>query len=263
MTHYRSNLRDLEFNLFEVAGRRTPAFGRGPFTRPRRGDGPQHPDRGRAAGPGGPRRQLHAGDRNPPVFDPATHTAPLPEEFRRSYQPSWTPSSGGWTCRQGSAAATRRACCGGRSPSWCWGRTPRCGCTPPARRSPTRSRRGHDGAEAVGRAVRRQALGRHHGAHRAGRRLRRRRRPHPGGPAAGRLLAHRGRQAVHHLGRARPDREHHPLRTGPPGRRRGRGGPGTKGLSLFIVPKYLFDPETGELGDATASSPPTSSTRWA
>jgi alkylation response protein AidB-like acyl-CoA dehydrogenase len=25
-------------------------------------------------------------------------------------------------------------------------------------------------------------------------------------------------------------------------------GPGTKGLSLFIVPKYLFDPETGELG---------------
>lgn len=26
------------------------------------------------------------------------------------------------------------------------------------------------------------------------------------------------------------------------------GGPGTKGLSLFIVPKYLFDPKTGELG---------------
>ena len=29
----------------------------------------------------------------------------------------------------------------------------------------------------------------------------------------------------------------------------GAGGPGTKGLSLFIVPKYEFDPETGELGD--------------
>ena len=27
----------------------------------------------------------------------------------------------------------------------------------------------------------------------------------------------------------------------------GVGGPGTKGLSLFIVPKYHFDPETGEL----------------
>jgi len=29
----------------------------------------------------------------------------------------------------------------------------------------------------------------------------------------------------------------------------GAGGPGTKGLSLFIVPKYLFDWETGELGE--------------
>ncbi|MCC3764679.1 acyl-CoA dehydrogenase [Glycomyces sp. TRM65418] len=29
----------------------------------------------------------------------------------------------------------------------------------------------------------------------------------------------------------------------------GVGGPGTKGLSLFIVPKYLFDPATGELGE--------------
>src|SRR6185295_1490138 len=29
----------------------------------------------------------------------------------------------------------------------------------------------------------------------------------------------------------------------------GVGGPGTKGLSLFIVPKYHFDPATGELGE--------------
>lgn len=29
----------------------------------------------------------------------------------------------------------------------------------------------------------------------------------------------------------------------------GAGGPGTKGLSLFIVPKIRFDPETGELGE--------------
>jgi alkylation response protein AidB-like acyl-CoA dehydrogenase len=28
----------------------------------------------------------------------------------------------------------------------------------------------------------------------------------------------------------------------------GAGGPGTKGLSMFIVPKYLFDLQTGELG---------------
>ena len=29
----------------------------------------------------------------------------------------------------------------------------------------------------------------------------------------------------------------------------GAGGPGTKGLSLFIVPKFHFDVETGELGE--------------
>lgn len=29
----------------------------------------------------------------------------------------------------------------------------------------------------------------------------------------------------------------------------GVGGPGTKGLSLFLVPKYMFDLETGELGE--------------
>ena len=29
----------------------------------------------------------------------------------------------------------------------------------------------------------------------------------------------------------------------------GVGGPGTKGLSLFVVPKFHFDPETGELGE--------------
>jgi alkylation response protein AidB-like acyl-CoA dehydrogenase len=29
----------------------------------------------------------------------------------------------------------------------------------------------------------------------------------------------------------------------------GVGGPGTKGLSLFVVPKYHFDPATGELGE--------------
>jgi Acyl-CoA dehydrogenases len=29
----------------------------------------------------------------------------------------------------------------------------------------------------------------------------------------------------------------------------GAGGPGTKGLSLFVVPKYEFDPATGELGE--------------
>ena len=43
----------------------------------------------------------------------------------------------------------------------------------------------------------------------------------------------------------------------------GAGGPGTKGLSLFVVPKFHFDPRPASWASATASSPPTSSTRWA
>ena len=92
---------------------------------------------------------------------------------------------------------------------------------------------------------RRPPVGRHHGADRARRRLRRRRRPHQGRPAARRHLAHRGRQALHHLGRARPHRQHRPLRAGPARGRR----PRHQGLSLFIVPKFHVDLETGELGE--------------
>ena len=41
-------------------------------------------------------------------------------------------------------------------------------------------------------------------------------------------------------------------------------GAGTKGLSLFVVPKFFVDLETGELRRAaTASTPPTSRRRWA
>jgi alkylation response protein AidB-like acyl-CoA dehydrogenase len=40
-------------------------------------------------------------------------------------------------------------------------------------------------------------------------------------------------------------------------------GPGTKGLSLFFVPKFLFDSRPASSASATASTSPTSSTRWA
>ena len=39
--------------------------------------------------------------------------------------------------------------------------------------------------------------------------------------------------------------------------------PGTKGLSLFIVPKFLFDSRPASSASATASSSPASNTRWA
>jgi alkylation response protein AidB-like acyl-CoA dehydrogenase len=85
MGHYRSNVRDLEFLLFEVLGRQR-VLGSGPY---------EEVDADTA------REMLHEvarlaeheladslleSDRTPPVFDPATSTVRLPESFRRSYR---------------------------------------------------------------------------------------------------------------------------------------------------------------------------------
>jgi alkylation response protein AidB-like acyl-CoA dehydrogenase len=84
MSHYKSNLRDLEFNLFEVFGA-DRAFGQAPF------DGIDlETARDVLAEVNRLAREDLAlsfadSDRNPPVFDPATHTAPLPEAFKKSF----------------------------------------------------------------------------------------------------------------------------------------------------------------------------------
>ncbi len=85
MTHYKSNLRDLEFNLFEVFGA-DRAFGQEPYS-----DLDVDTARSFLAEVDRLARQDLAtsyqdSDRNPPVFDPATHTAPLPESFKKSYR---------------------------------------------------------------------------------------------------------------------------------------------------------------------------------
>ncbi len=81
---------------------------------------------------------------------------------------------------------------------------------------------GHAGAEAFRRAGGGARLDLDHGADRAGRRLRCGRRPQPGRSPARRHLAHRGREAVHHLRRARHGGEHLPPRPRPPGGPRAR-----------------------------------------
>ena len=85
MSHYKSNLRDIEFNLFEVFNTQE-ILGSAPF-------GEVDADTARevlAEVDRLAREELAASyedsDRNPPVFDPATHTAPLPESFKKSYQ---------------------------------------------------------------------------------------------------------------------------------------------------------------------------------
>jgi alkylation response protein AidB-like acyl-CoA dehydrogenase len=92
MGHYKSNVRDLEFNLFEVLGidetLATGAYGdldaetvREMLVEVRRlAEGPLA-------------ESFADADRNPPVFDPATHTVTLPESFKKSYRAL---EDGGW-----------------------------------------------------------------------------------------------------------------------------------------------------------------------
>ncbi|WP_304452318.1 acyl-CoA dehydrogenase [Nocardiopsis sp. YSL2] len=85
MTHYKSNLRDIEFNLFELFNRQD-VLGKGPF---------QELDEETARTILGEVNRLATGvvaesfedaDRNPPVFDPKTNTVAIPESLKKSYQ---------------------------------------------------------------------------------------------------------------------------------------------------------------------------------
>jgi alkylation response protein AidB-like acyl-CoA dehydrogenase len=88
MGHYKSNLRDLEFNLFEVF-QVQDLMGIGPFAE-------MDPDTAHhvlteidrlARGPLA--ESFAEADRNPPVFDPDTHTVELPAAFKKSFQALW------------------------------------------------------------------------------------------------------------------------------------------------------------------------------
>ncbi|MCU1646612.1 MAG: acyl-CoA dehydrogenase [Nocardia sp.] len=85
MGHYKANVRDLEFNLFEVLGLGT-LLDSGAY-------GDLDTDTARemlaevkrlAEGPLAD--SFVDGDRNPPTFDPETHTVTLPESFKKSYR---------------------------------------------------------------------------------------------------------------------------------------------------------------------------------
>ena len=85
MTHYKANLRDIEFNLFEMQGLGN-RLGHGPLA-------DMDTDTARdalveierlAVGPLAD--SFVSADRNPPVFDPATSSVKMPEPFKKSFR---------------------------------------------------------------------------------------------------------------------------------------------------------------------------------
>ena len=248
MSHYRSNVRDIEFNLFEVL-QREKMLGTGPYEDLDRETVStmlaevEHLATTKLAA------SFAEADREPPVFDPATHTVTLPEAFK-----SVLPGADGLrllaarSCPPSSAARPL-------PPSLQWAANELNLGANPAR---LHVRRGPE--------VRLRAVGQRH---RADRRIaqimierqwgatmvltepdagsdvgagRTRAIPQPDGTwhieGVKRFITageHDLTENIIHLVLARPVGV------------AGAGGPGTKGLSLFIVPKYHFDPETGEL----------------
>ncbi|WNI30677.1 acyl-CoA dehydrogenase [Streptomyces sp. ITFR-6] len=85
MGHYKSNLRDIEFNLFEVLGR-DKVYGTGPFAEMDVETAKSILDEVTRLAENELADSYADADRNPPVFDPETNTAPVPDTFKKSYQ---------------------------------------------------------------------------------------------------------------------------------------------------------------------------------
>ena len=85
MSHYKSNLRDIEFNLFEVFGRQE-ILGTGPFTEVDEETARDMLAEVNRLATGPLAESFVDADRNPPVFDPATGTVTMPESFKKSYR---------------------------------------------------------------------------------------------------------------------------------------------------------------------------------
>jgi len=247
MSHYKSNLRDIEFNLFEVLGR-DEILGTGPF-----GEIDGETARSILAEIERlSREELAASytesDRTPPVFDPATHTAPIPESFARSYQ-AWMDSEywrlqiseelGGTPAPSSLIWALGEMVLGANAPVWMYAAGPAF--------AGVVHRNGNERDQKIAQHM----VDRQWGATMV------LTEPDAGSDVgAGRTKAtpnDDGTWNIEGVKRFITSAEHdmsenimHLVLARPVGVE-GAGGPGTKGLSLFLVPKIHFDLETGEL----------------
>jgi alkylation response protein AidB-like acyl-CoA dehydrogenase len=249
MSHYKSNLRDLEFNLFEVFGA-DRAFGQAPF------DGIDVDtardvlaEVNRLA-----REDLAASytdaDRNPPRFDPATHTADLPESFKKSYaafmaSEFWRldlpEALGGTLAPRSLWWAIAEQVLGANAPVWMYSSGPSFAHVVHVEGTEEQKKWAKlfvDKQWGSTMVLTEPDAGSDVGAGRA------RAIPQADGSWHIEGVKRFITSGEHDLS----DNIIHYVLARPVGVE-GVGGPGTKGLSLFIVPKFHFDTETGELGE--------------
>ncbi|GIH65924.1 acyl-CoA dehydrogenase [Microbispora siamensis] len=245
MGHYKSNLRDLEFNLFEVFGRRE-ILGTGPFAEVDEDTARSVLDEVNRLATGPIAESFEDADRHPPVFDPATHSVTMPESFKRSYQ-AWVdaewwrlelqPELGGTPAPRSLVWAMAEMVLGANPAVWMFACGPAFSHllfelgTPEQKRFAELAVERRWGATMV---LTEPDAGSDVGAGRT------KAIQQPDGTwhieGVKRFITsaeHDMAENIFHLVLARPE-----------GAR-----PGTKGLSMFLVPKYLVDLETGELGE--------------
>ncbi|REF36628.1 acyl-CoA dehydrogenase [Thermasporomyces composti] len=248
MSHYKSNVRDIEFTLFDVLGR-DAVLGTGPYA-----DIDVETARSILAEVDRlVRHEVAAsfadGDRTPPVYDPATRSVHVGESFRKSFQ-AWVdaewwrldiaPELGGQPCPPSLRWAVSELVMGANPAVFMYAAGPRFATTIWRNGTPAQRRLAQLMVErrwAGTMVLTEPDAGSDVGAGRT------RAYPQPDGTwhieGVKRFISggeHDLTENIIHLVLARPVGVE------------GAGGPGSKGLSLFIVPKYHVDLETGELG---------------
>ena len=245
MSHYRSNVRDLEFNLFEVFDV-ADRLGHGEFAE-MDADTARDTLRELERLATGPLAESFAdADRNPPVYDPQTFSVTLPESFKKSYRALWdgewyrvslpsdlggfgAPPSVIWACAELILGSNPAAFMYMAGPSFAT-IVHRNGTDEQRHWAELMIERGWGATMVLTEPDAGSDVG------------------------AGRTRAIRQADGSWHIDGVKrfitsaewdvPENIVHLVLARPQGH-----GPGTKGLSLFIVPKFHFDPRTGELGE--------------
>ncbi|WP_301174766.1 acyl-CoA dehydrogenase [Actinomadura geliboluensis] len=245
MGHYKSNLRDLEFNLFEVF-RRQDLLGSGPYAELDEDTARSILDEVNRLAEGPLADSFEDADRHPPVFDPAAGTVEMPAGFKKSFK-AWmdaewyrldlAPEFGGSGAPRSLTWAVAEQVLGANPAVYMFASGPgfaqilwHIG-TPEQKKFAELALERQWGATMV---LTEPDAGSDVGAGRA------KAVQQPDGTwhieGVKRFITsaeHDMSENIFHLVLARPE----------------GAGPGTKGLSMFLVPKYLVDVETGELGE--------------
>jgi alkylation response protein AidB-like acyl-CoA dehydrogenase len=249
MGHYKSNLRDIEFNLYEVFGA-DKNLGQGPFSNLDKDSSRDILKEVERLCTNDLAASFVDGDRFPPVFDKETGSVTLPPSFIKSYE---TYHEGGWD-KFPLAEALGGV---GAPPSLVWAVSEMILGANPAiymySAGPAFAQILHNNGTDEQKRFAELAIERGWGATMV------LTEPDAGSDVgAGRATAHQQPDGTWHIEGVKrfitsadwdwPENIFHLVLARPVGVE-GHGGPGTKGLSLFLVPKFHVDLETGTIGE--------------